>query len=161
MKYKHLSSLLFCLSMLLFGQSVVAESPWFVLMHTPGPEWDQNLSYFDQTGIDQHTTFMSELLKAGDMVMGGPFMDGSGGMAILKVESIEEALAIANRDPAVRSKLLKVEVRQWSTPLSSMIVSRKRKPVVAISRDAPFRVKSPLNDAPINIEDKARDSNRR
>jgi len=154
MKLNNLYSVLLSISMLLLGQSVCAESPWFVLMHTPGSKWDQDLSIFDQVGIEQHKTFMSDLLEAGDMVMGGPFVDGSGGMAILKVESVEDALAIANRDPAVRSNILNVEVKQWSTPLSSMSVVRKRKPIVSIPKDAPFKVKSPSPDAPINIEDK-------
>ena len=153
MKHNHLNSLLFSLSILLFGQSVVAETTWFVLMHTPGTNWDQNLSFFDQPGIEQHKTFMSDLLEAGDMVMGGPFLDSSGGMAILKVESIEDALVIAKRDPAVQSNILNVEVKQWVTPLSRMGVLRKRQPIVSIPRDTPFKVKSPSSGAPINIDD--------
>ena len=153
MKLKQLISLLFSLSISLFGMSGFAESPWFVLMHTPGPAWDQNLSFYDQAGIEQHKTFMSDLLETGDMVMGGPFLDNSGGMAILKVESIEAALAIAKRDPAVRSGILNVEVRSWITPLSRMSVVRKRKPIVSMPKDATFKLKSPSSDAPINLED--------
>jgi uncharacterized protein YciI len=153
MTYKHLNSLLFSLSMLLVGQSVVAESPWFVLMHSPGLRWDQSLSFFDQVGIEQHSTFMSDLLEAGDLVMGGPFLDNSGGMAILKVESIDAALAIANRDPAVQAGILKVDVKSWITPLSRMSVIKKRKAIVSMPKDAPFKLKSPSSDAPINIED--------
>jgi uncharacterized protein YciI len=153
MTYKYLNSLLFSLSMLLVGQTVVAESPWFVLMHSPGLKWDQKLSFFDQVGIEQHRTFMSDLLEAGDMVMGGPFLDNSGGMAILKVESIDAALAIANRDPAVQAGILKVDVKSWTTPLSRMSVIKERKAIVSMPRDAPFKLKSPAADAPINIED--------
>ena len=153
MKLKQLISLLFSLSISLFGMSGFAESPWFVLMHTPGPAWDQNLSFYDQAGIEQHKTFMSGLLETGDMVMGGPFLDNSGGMAILKVESIDVALAIANRDPAVQAGILKVDVKSWITPLSRMSVIKQRKAIVSMPRDAPFKLKSPSSDAPINIED--------
>lgn len=152
MNPKQLISLLLSLVILLIGQPGVAESPWFVLMHSPGLKWNQELSFFDQAGIEQHKAFMSDLLEAGDMVMGGPFLDNSGGMAILKVESIEAAMAIAHRDPAVQSGILKVEVKSWITPLSRMSVVRKRKPVVSIPRDAPFKVKSPSSGAPINTD---------
>lgn len=96
---------------------------------------------------------MSDLLEAGEMVMAGPFADNSGGMAILKIESMEAAMEIANRDPAVQSGVLNVEVKAWTTPLSTMSVVRKRKPLVSIPKDSPFKLKSPSPGAPINIED--------
>lgn len=153
MKLKPLISILYSLLILFGGHTAIAESSWFVLMHTPGFKWDHKLSFSDQNGIEQHINFMSDLLAAGEMVMGGPFLDNSGGMAILKVESMEVAMEVANRDPAVQSGLLNVEVKLWSTPLSRMSVVRKRKPLVSIPKDSPFKLKSPSPGAPINIED--------
>lgn len=154
MKFKPLIALLFALLISLSGTSAIAESAWFVLMHTPGPAWNPEVSFVAQKGVSQHRSYMNEQLQQGNLVLGGPFQDNSGGMMILKVNSIELAMEIANEDPAVQSGLLNVEVKSWLTPLSRMSIVRNRKKTVSVSKDLPFKVKSPSSGAPINIQEK-------
>ncbi|MEZ5059808.1 MAG: YciI family protein [Saprospiraceae bacterium] len=54
------------------------------------------------------------------LVMGGPFLDNSGGMMIYNCETIEEAQKIANDDPTVKSGLLNVEVKQWMVAMQTI-----------------------------------------
>jgi uncharacterized protein YciI len=92
---------------------------YFVLVHSPGPKWQAGLSFQEQPGVDEHVRYMGELFERGLMVMGGPFLDDSGGMMISRTQTIEEARRLARDDPAVRSGLLNVKVHPWLVPMRS------------------------------------------
>jgi len=68
---------------------------------------------------EAHLRFMQELKDAGKVKIGGPFLseDGKqrlGGMYILDVPSIEDAIHIANQDPFVKAGLYpSTQVRPW------------------------------------------------
>lgn len=101
--------------------AVAADAPppvYFVLFHTPGPGWKAGVSFRDQPGVMDHVGYMGQFLAQGQLVMGGPFLDDSGGMMIMRAASIEEARARALADPTVKGGLLKVMVRPW---LAAMI----------------------------------------
>ncbi len=153
MKTRHFLYLLISVSILLPGNEVHADEAWYVLMHEYGPGWDQTAGEANQAGIERHHAYLAACLEAGSLVLAGPFSDESGGLVILDVESLAEAEEIANQDPAVQSGMLKVEIKRWLTPLSSVFVTRKRSPVINIPKDSPFKVKSPPLQAPIQIED--------
>jgi uncharacterized protein YciI len=63
---------------------------------------------------------MMSFIESGKLVIGGPFLDDSGGMMVLRAESIEEAEQIANADPSVQSGLLKVHVKEWFVPMATL-----------------------------------------
>jgi len=86
---------------------------YFVLTHAPGPLWDHAKAFRDQAGIDRHAGYMSAYADKGQIVMGGPFLDNSGGMMIFDLPSIEDARAIAAADPTVKAGLLTVSVKPW------------------------------------------------
>lgn len=67
----------------------------------------------EQAGVMDHAGYLAELAAHGKLMLGGPFLDDTGGMVLLAVESEEEALRIAAEDPGVISGLLRVEVRPW------------------------------------------------
>ena len=62
---------------------------------------------------------MAGFLEKGTLVMGGPFLDDSGGMMVMNA-SPADAKAAAEGDPAVKAGLLKVVVRPWMVPMSSV-----------------------------------------
>ena len=86
---------------------------YFVLTHSPGPLWDHAKGFRDQPGLEQHLGYMSGYADKGRIVMGGPFLDNSGGMMIFDVPTIDDARAIAQADPTVKSGLLTVTVKPW------------------------------------------------
>jgi uncharacterized protein len=55
--------------------------------------------------LHQHFAFMEDVRGRGQLVLTGPALDGSCGIAIFKVTTQEEAEALAREDPAVRAGL--------------------------------------------------------
>jgi uncharacterized protein YciI len=96
--------------------ALAADAPpptYFVLTHAPGPLWDHAKAFRDQPGISAHVGYMSGQADKRHLPMAGPFLDNSGGMAILDVPTIDDASAIAQADPTVKSGLLIVTVKPW------------------------------------------------
>ena len=87
----------------------------FVVVHSPGPAWQAGVAAFEQPGLQLHVAHYAELLAAGKLVMGGPFLDArSGGMMVADPGVSEQDLAtFAGDDPAVKAGLLTFEVRPW------------------------------------------------
>lgn len=93
---------------------------YYVLFHTPGSSWAEGLGFREQPGVGEHVNYMFSFAESGKLVIGGPFLDDSGGMMVLRAESMEEAEQIANADPSVQSGLLKVHVKEWFVPMSPL-----------------------------------------
>lgn len=60
-----------------------------------------------------HLKYISDLYEAGKVFRAGPFLDKKGGLVIYDCETEEEALRLANDDPAVTSGARTVKVRAW------------------------------------------------
>ena len=86
-----------------------------VVIHSPGPSWELGLPLTQQVGIQEHRMHYAKLLDAGQLQMGGPFVDGAGGgMMICQPGMDEDTLRThALTDPAVESGLLQFEIRPW------------------------------------------------
>lgn len=87
----------------------------YVVVHSPGPNWKPGVPFFEQAGVRQHVDHYRKLLDQGKLDLGGPFLDTTtGGMMIPEAGvSEQEIREFANADPAVKSGLLKAEIRQW------------------------------------------------
>ena len=97
------------------------EKPIFcVLKHTPGVNWKEGIPFQEQPGVEEHIKYMSQQLANGFLLMGGPFLDNSGGMMVCRTSDIEKAKEVGEADPSVISGLLKVEVKQWMIPMTSV-----------------------------------------
>ena len=59
----------------------------------------------------EHGANMHELHQLGILIEGGPFLDHSGGMALIKVDSRAQAEKILMADPAVISGVFSAELR--------------------------------------------------
>ena len=81
----------------------------------PGSQWNADLPVREQAYWDEHARFMDALFEAGDVILAGPFADGSGSMAILMADSAEAARAIYREDPWERQDVLVAsEVKEWT-----------------------------------------------
>ena len=67
----------------------------------------------DEALIRAHVAFLRELDRSGQLVLAGPFEDGTGGMIILRARSLAEARAVAEADPFVAEGYESCEVRTW------------------------------------------------
>ena len=71
---------------------------------------------FDDAVIAPHLAFLDELRAAGQLDMTGGFSDRSGGAYVLvNVASMDEAKAIAARDPLTLTGTSDLTVYEWNT----------------------------------------------
>jgi uncharacterized protein YciI len=123
MKLKIISLLVIMFSIFFLGETTMAQDNrppiLFVIFHSPGPKWDFLKSFREQTNIMEHVMYFSKFDEEKKLVLGGPFLDNSGGMAVLKVSSQEEAQKIAQEDPTVVSGLLIATVKPWMAAMGS------------------------------------------
>jgi uncharacterized protein len=69
--------------------------------------------------LPAHLEYMIALEKRGVLFASGPLSDGAGppsgaGLTVLRVASAEEARALAEADPFVRSGLRTFELKEWT-----------------------------------------------
>jgi uncharacterized protein YciI len=86
-----------------------------VVLHNPGPQWDKAKGPFEQPGLQEHINHYRKLLQDGKLELGGPFMDAAAGGMMIPAAGLgeDEIRKFAQDDPAVRSGLLRAEVRPW------------------------------------------------
>lgn len=72
-----------------------------------------------------HMANIGRLAKEGKMVLAGPFFGNEElrGLFFFDVQSIEEAEALTNSDPAIQAGVLRMELKEWygSAALSMML----------------------------------------
>ncbi len=85
----------------------------FAVRFLPGPKWVAGKGPMAQPGIMAHAENMESLHERHVLWCGGPFLDSSGGLAVLRVASLDEAKKIAADDPGVKSGLFVPEVHAW------------------------------------------------
>ena len=87
----------------------------YVVFHRPGPNWLADKSLFEQPGLQDHIAHYRQLLAAGKLALGGPHLDAQAGGMMLPAAGVseDEIRAFAMADPAVKSGLLRVEIRPW------------------------------------------------
>jgi hypothetical protein len=85
--------------------------PYFVaVFEMLNPEKDKEI-------LDVHIDFLNENMEAGNIYAKGPFMDHSGGLVIYKMQSFEQAKALAESDPVIVNGTRKMTFKQWRTTL--------------------------------------------
>jgi len=65
---------------------------------------------FTKEIIFRHVEFLSSLDSEGKLILGGPILDGEGGMIIINAKDKKEAEEIAGRDPFVLKGFSKCKV---------------------------------------------------
>src|SRR6185295_7878832 len=90
-----------------------------------GSRWNPDKPVREQVYWDDHARFMDDLFDAGKIILAGPFVDDSGSMVILAVESVETARTIFSKDPwAEQDILVAEEFKEWTIFLDGGAQSR-------------------------------------
>jgi hypothetical protein len=85
---------------------------YFVLLYRFNP--DAGYSDAEQQEIfSDHIRYIKKLFAGNTLVMSGAYTEVNGGLVIVKVNSREEAEAIAAEDPALSSSLYLGELHEW------------------------------------------------
>jgi uncharacterized protein YciI len=93
---------------------------YYALQYARGPNWDPTKPLLEQPLLDPHVDYMQGLMEKGVLLYGGPYTDDTGGMAIVRVGSFEEAQAIVAADPAVRNGLFAPTIKAWRTAFNAV-----------------------------------------
>ena len=62
---------------------------------------------------DLHAAHLAQLDDSGKLVMAGPLVERAGGLIVLRLGSVAEAIAIAEEDPMVRGAYQTYELGTW------------------------------------------------
>lgn len=83
-----------------------------------GSKWTKEQTEETKKIQEGHMANINRLAETGKLVLAGPFVDGSDrrGVFIFKVDSLSEAQALTDTDPAVIAGRLKIELHRWSVP---------------------------------------------
>jgi|SRR5882724_2988112 len=84
----------------------------FIVIYKPGPAWLVGKPISEQP-LKEHFNYMLGLYKSGVMRFAGPFEDNAGGAAVVETSGENEAKALADRDPAVTSRVFIYEMHPW------------------------------------------------
>ena len=84
----------------------------FLVLYKPGKGWLSGESLSKQP-LQAHLNYLLELHDKGQLLMGGPFADGTGGAVILSVGSLAEAEALIEQDPAIVQGVLEPKIQEW------------------------------------------------
>ena len=83
-----------------------------------GPSWSAEVT--DETKHIQaaHLAHIGKMADSGKLILAGPITDGGElrGIFVFKTDSIEEARALSEADPAVKAARLVVELHPWLGP---------------------------------------------
>lgn len=96
--------------------------------------WNREKPYQEQEGIEEHLQYMAKLHEEGIMIYSGPFLDNTGLFSILiSKEDKENLQKLIDKDPAVKTRLVKSSVRHILTPFpikAELRVNVEGKPVI-------------------------------
>lgn len=93
-----------------------------VIIYSRGKNWLTGKPHWEQKLVS-HRHYLVDTLKD-RLVSAGPFMDHTGGLVIVEVESLEEAEKIAKNDPAVLDEKFEFVVHPWE-PLEGLFKKSK------------------------------------
>jgi uncharacterized protein YciI len=93
----------------------------FVILFTRGQIWKVDKPFWEQQwdGHKDYWLKIGEEGKTHKVHAGGPFLNHTGGMVIIDIESEEDLKKIIERDPAVKNKLLDVTIYPWQPVVSN------------------------------------------
>lgn len=85
----------------------------FALLYRPGPAWVAGRPVRAQA-LGPHRAYAQSLFEQGRLLAGGPFLDDSGGIALVRAADADDARRILAADPAVAAGVFVGEARPWA-----------------------------------------------
>ncbi len=89
-----------------------------------GPQWTAERTPETERVQAAHLAHIGEMAKSGKLLLAGPFTDDGHlrGIFVFKVDSLAEARALSEADPAVKAGRLVVELHPWYSAKGITIV---------------------------------------
>lgn len=92
---------------------------FLVILHRSGPQWDASRPLEEQSGWDEHASFMDGLVDEGFLVLGGPLADEHRVAHAVEAESEEAVRAAFARDPWSETHLVVDSIEPWTIRLDA------------------------------------------
>jgi len=88
---------------------------YYMVFLYKGDKWTPERTAETEAIQKGHLDNITRLSNEGKLILAGPFMDGKDlrGIFVMSTETMEEAQALCNSDPAVKAGRLKVEIKPW------------------------------------------------
>jgi uncharacterized protein YciI len=101
-----------------------------VAFYRKGPAWTPSTTPAHQKLQSEHLAHIGKMADTGKLLVAGPFTDDGDlrGMLIFRVESPEEARALAEQDPAVKAGRLILEWHPWFAAKNITVTAKKEPP---------------------------------
>ena len=88
---------------------------YYVTPRRPGALWNSDKTTREQPFWDEHARFMDLLFEAGVVILGGPFVDGTGSMVIVTADNVAQVYEMFRTDPWTEHDVLTVaDVKEWT-----------------------------------------------
>jgi hypothetical protein len=92
---------------------------YFVVLRRSGPSWDPDRALEEQSGWDEHASFMDDLVTSGFVVLGGPLADEQRVVLAVEADSADAVHATLAQDPWHDSHLRIESIDAWTIRLDS------------------------------------------
>jgi uncharacterized protein YciI len=90
-----------------------------VVVVRAGPQWEASRPLEEQSGWDEHASFMDGLVDDGFIVLGGPLADEHRVVHAVEAESEDAVRATFARDPWSESHLVVDSIEPWTIRLDA------------------------------------------
>ena len=84
---------------------------YFIVIFSPGPQWNHEISPRDQPGMKEHSANLQKLRKDGMIAVGARYSDK--GMVVIKGDSLDAVKNLFADDPMVKENVFMMEVYEW------------------------------------------------
>lgn len=84
----------------------------YAVIYEVGRGWQMGKPLEEQP-LAEHGEWLRYLYQQGILIEGGPYLDDSGGLALIRAEDIDAAWEIVEQDPAVINEIFVPEVHPW------------------------------------------------
>ena len=137
------------------GQSLAETPNHFLIALSPGSSWNEAISYEEQPGLREHHNYVRQLHLSDQLVMSGPVTDINDpfvALLLVRTGSREEAEQIAQRDPAVETRILRAMIIPWYVQASSLRFIRQKSSPSVNDGDQSFSIRRYDPDSRLNLE---------
>jgi uncharacterized protein YciI len=90
---------------------------FLVVLHRSGPQWNHSRPLEEQSGWDEHASFMDGLVEKGFIVLGGPLADEHRVVHAVEADSERDIRATLARDPWSETHLRVETIDPWTIRL--------------------------------------------
>jgi uncharacterized protein len=96
------------------AQAQTAMKSWLIRLVPPRPTLSDDATPAEQAVMQQHLAYWKDLNDKGICVFGGPVLDPNGayGVLVVRADTKDQARALGEGDPSVKSGLNKIEVAE-------------------------------------------------